>query len=85
MKFNDFFCIFTTKEVQDGSDLLSGDAGDVCVAEQAHCIVVPSYAAWFDYNSIHGIERRGLPEFFNGRNKSKTPEVYLAYRNFMVD
>nr|MBE5726372.1 moira [Cucujiformia] len=43
------------------------------------------YAAWFDYNSIHEIEKRALPEFFNGRNKSKTPEIYLAYRNFMVD
>nr|MBE5726417.1 moira [Cucujiformia] len=43
------------------------------------------YAAWFDYNSIHEVEKRALPEFFNARNKSKTPEIYLAYRNFMVD
>ncbi|NWR24495.1 SMRC1 protein, partial [Emberiza fucata] len=35
--------------------------------------------------SIHVIERRALPEFFNGKNKSKTPEIYLAYRNFMID
>lgn len=59
--------------------------GDLSVIEQAHYIVIPSYSAWFDYNAIHGIERRSLPEFFNGRNKSKTPEAYLAYRNFMVD
>ena len=26
-----------------------------------------------------------MPEFFNGKNKSKTPEIYLAYRNFMLD
>lgn len=31
------------------------------------------------------IEKRVLPEFFNGKNKSKTPEIYLAYRNFMID
>nr|NVI75747.1 moira [Cucujiformia] len=36
-------------------------------------------------NSIHEVEKRALPEFFNGKNKSKTPEIYLAYRNFMVD
>nr|NVI75841.1 moira [Cucujiformia] len=36
-------------------------------------------------NSIHEVEKRAMPEFFNGRNKSKTPEIYLAYRNFMVD
>nr|NVI75775.1 moira [Cucujiformia] len=35
--------------------------------------------------SIHEVEKRALPEFFNGRNKSKTPEIYLAYRNFMID
>uniref|UniRef100_A0A8C3TC41 SWI/SNF related, matrix associated, actin dependent regulator of chromatin subfamily c member 2 n=1 Tax=Chelydra serpentina TaxID=8475 RepID=A0A8C3TC41_CHESE len=55
------------------------------VTEQTHHIIIPSYAAWFDYNSVHAIERRALPEFFNGKNKSKTPEIYLAYRNFMID
>nr|XP_027222872.1 SWI/SNF complex subunit SMARCC2-like [Penaeus vannamei] len=53
--------------------------------DQTHHIIVPSYAAWFDYNAIHAIEKRGLPEFFNGKNRSKTPEIYLAYRNFMID
>ena len=53
--------------------------------EQTHHIIIPSYAAWFDYNGIHAIEKRALPEFFNGKNKSKTPEIYLSYRNFMVD
>lgn len=55
------------------------------VTEQTHHIVVPSYSAWFDYNSIHVVEKRALPEFFNGKNKSKTPEIFLAYRNFMID
>uniref|UniRef100_A0A7N6BV79 SWI/SNF related, matrix associated, actin dependent regulator of chromatin, subfamily c, member 1a n=1 Tax=Anabas testudineus TaxID=64144 RepID=A0A7N6BV79_ANATE len=61
------------------------DAGEDNVTEQTHHIIIPSYAAWFDYNCIHEIERRALPEFFNGKNKSKTPEIYLAYRNFMID
>ncbi|XP_045518037.1 SWI/SNF complex subunit SMARCC2 isoform X2 [Pieris brassicae] len=55
------------------------------VTDQTHHIVVPSYSAWFDYNSIHTIEKRALQEFFNAKNKSKTPEIYLAYRNFMID
>ena len=55
------------------------------VTEQANHIVIPSYSAWFDYNAIHTVERRALPEFFNQENKSKTAEVYLAYRNFMID
>ncbi|XP_072532593.1 SWI/SNF complex subunit SMARCC1b [Salminus brasiliensis] len=53
--------------------------------EQTHHIIIPSYTSWFDYNCIHRIERRALPEFFNGKNKSKSPEIYLAYRNFMID
>lgn len=55
------------------------------VTEQTHHIIIPSYSAWFDYNSVHIVEKRALPEFFNGKNKSKTPEIYLAYRNFMID
>lgn len=58
---------------------------DENLTEQTHHIIIPSYASWFDYNSVHAIERRAIPEFFNGKNKSKTPEVYLAYRNFMLD
>lgn len=52
---------------------------------QANSIVIPSYAAWFDYGSINAIEKRSLPEYFSGKNRSKTPEIYMAYRNFMVD
>ncbi|XP_054161730.1 SWI/SNF complex subunit SMARCC1-like [Oppia nitens] len=61
------------------------ESADDNVTEQANHIIIPSYSSWFDYNCIHSVERRGLPEFFNGRNKSKTPEVYIAYRNFMID
>uniref|UniRef100_A0A6Q2XIR3 Uncharacterized protein n=1 Tax=Esox lucius TaxID=8010 RepID=A0A6Q2XIR3_ESOLU len=61
------------------------DSSEDNVTEQTHHIIIPSYAAWFDYNCIHEIERRALPEFFNGKNKSKSPEIYLAYRNFMID
>ncbi len=44
-----------------------------------------NFSSWFDYNAIHSIEKRALPEFFNGKNRSKTPEIYLSYRNFMID
>uniref|UniRef100_A0A3P9PRT3 SWI/SNF related BAF chromatin remodeling complex subunit C2 n=1 Tax=Poecilia reticulata TaxID=8081 RepID=A0A3P9PRT3_POERE len=68
-----------------GEPVKSSDLHEDNVTEQTHHIIIPSYAAWFDYNSVHAIERRALPEFFNGKNKSKTPEIYLAYRNFMID
>eukprot|EP00051_Salpingoeca_urceolata_P001929 m.45282 g.45282 ORF g.45282 m.45282 type:complete len:848 (+) comp11769_c0_seq2:337-2880(+) len=53
--------------------------------EQQFHIIVPSAAAWFDYRKIGEIEVRALPEFFNGKNRSKLPEIYMAYRNFMID
>uniref|UniRef100_A0A3B5B7Y3 SWI/SNF complex subunit SMARCC1-like n=1 Tax=Stegastes partitus TaxID=144197 RepID=A0A3B5B7Y3_9TELE len=59
--------------------------GEDNITEQTHHIIIPSYTSWFNYNSIHSIEKRALPEFFNGKNKSKSPEIYLAYRNFMID
>ncbi|KAI8639400.1 hypothetical protein BD408DRAFT_445975 [Parasitella parasitica] len=52
---------------------------------QSHEIVIPSYAAWFDITTVNVIESRALPEFFNDRNKSKTPTVYKTYRDFMVN
>ncbi|XP_077599100.1 SWI/SNF complex subunit SMARCC1b isoform X1 [Stigmatopora nigra] len=59
--------------------------GEENITEQTHHIIIPSYTSWFNNNSTHSIEKRALPEFFNGKNKSKSPEVYLAYRNFMID
>lgn len=53
--------------------------------EQNHAIILPSYSAWFDMHEIHNIERKALPEFFNNRNRSKTPAVYKDYRDFMVN
>ena len=62
---------------------LSIEQQEAC--EQTHHIIVPSYSAWFDYTCIHEIEKRALPEYFNQKNKSKTPEIYMGYRNFMID
>ena len=44
---------------------------------QTSKITIPSYSVWFDYHSIHTLEKRSLPEFFSGQNKSKTPEMYV--------
>ena len=60
--------------------------------------LVEFYVSWHHHESWHLVFEvfrviffslilffRAMPEFFNGRNKSKTPEIYLAYRNFMID
>ncbi|KAF8195995.1 SWI/SNF complex protein [Pholiota molesta] len=55
------------------------------LAAQTHEVIVPSYSAWFDMSKIHPVERRALPEFFNSRNRSKTPAIYKDYRDFMIN
>ncbi|KAF1992291.1 SWIRM-domain-containing protein [Aulographum hederae CBS 113979] len=52
---------------------------------QTHSIILPSYCAWFDMRLINNLEKKALPEFFNSRNRSKTPAVYKDYRDFMVN
>ncbi|KAF6764153.1 SWI/SNF complex protein [Ephemerocybe angulata] len=55
------------------------------LAAQTHEVIIPSYSAWFDMSKIHPVERRALPEFFNSRNRSKTPAIYKDYRDFMIN
>ncbi|PPR06826.1 hypothetical protein CVT26_003852 [Gymnopilus dilepis] len=55
------------------------------LAAQTHEVIIPSYSAWFDMSKIHPVEQRALPEFFNSRNRSKTPAIYKDYRDFMIN
>lgn len=47
-------------------------------------VYIPYFAKWFNLNSIHDIEKRALPEFFNGRFPSKNERNYREIRNFMI-
>lgn len=55
------------------------------LVSQTHAIILPSYSTWFDMHTVHSIEKKALAEFFNGRNRSKTPAVYKDYRDFMIN
>lgn len=46
--------------------------------------LVPNHAGWFSWDTIHELERRGLPEFFNAKSKLKTPTLYMEYRNLFM-
>jgi hypothetical protein len=51
---------------------IQGLTGD----ERGMSIIVPSIASWFNPASVHEIETRSLPDFFNGRcYRSKGPEM----------
>lgn len=55
------------------------------LAEQTQEVIIPSYSTWFTFSGINPVEKRSLPEFFNNRNRSKTPAIYKDYRNFMIN
>ncbi|KAF3767827.1 hypothetical protein M406DRAFT_39485 [Cryphonectria parasitica EP155] len=84
-----------TDQAIDGDASGEGDSGKSKEAienaarqhliSQTHSIVLPSYSTWFDMNIVHPTERKALPEFFNQRNRSKTPAVYKDYRDFMIN
>jgi SWI/SNF related-matrix-associated actin-dependent regulator of chromatin subfamily C len=72
-------------ETEEQQEKKVEDEAQAFLIEQTHQVIVPSYAAWFDMLTIHDIERKSVPEFFNGRNRSKTPTVYKDYRDFMIN
>ncbi|CAR27061.1 ZYRO0C08008p [Zygosaccharomyces rouxii] len=73
-----------TNATKTTTHLTATDDNDLAVP-QSHEIVIPNYAKWFNLTKIHPIEKQSLPEFFTNRIPSKTPQVYVKSRNFMVN
>ncbi|KAJ7260526.1 hypothetical protein O6H91_18G040800 [Diphasiastrum complanatum] len=75
---------------QDGAREAASGASNHVASTASPCSqkiqkhVVPTHAGWFSWNKIHALERRGVPEFFNGKSKTKTNELYMEYRNFLI-
>ncbi|XP_020581901.1 SWI/SNF complex subunit SWI3A [Phalaenopsis equestris] len=46
---------------------------------------IPISSSWFKWDEIHEIERRSLPEFFDGGSYSRSPRVYKEYRDFIIN
>lgn len=72
----------------DGTDAQKStieSAARANLIKQTHSIILPSYSMWFDMTEIHPIEKKSLPEWFNGRNRSKTPQTYKDCRDFMIN
>jgi len=64
---------------------IANSARDHLIAQGKQSIILPSYSTWFDMHQIAPVEKKSLPEFFNSRNRSKTPAVYKDYRDFMIN
>ncbi|CAH6723852.1 SWI/SNF complex subunit Swi3p [[Candida] jaroonii] len=60
------------------------DESTVRPFKQTHTVIIPSYSSWFNIDKINKIEKTSLPEFFKN-HPSKSPKIYIGYRNFMVN
>ena len=76
----------TANESQEQTkDSIESAARTHLISQGKQPIILPSYSTWFDMHQISHIEKKALPEFFNSRNRSKTPAVYKDYRDFMIN
>lgn len=46
-----------------------------CRLKQVALHRVPGHAAWFRHDAVHDVEKRQLPEFFDDRAPTKSPQV----------
>ncbi|XP_057788246.1 SWI/SNF complex subunit SWI3D [Salvia miltiorrhiza] len=53
-------------------------------SRDASAHVVPIHAGWFSWTKTHPLEERMLPSFFNGKSESRTPEIYMEIRNWIM-
>lgn len=68
--------------------LISGrrsSAGLLGFEGQLHQHAIPTHAGWFSWTNVHTLEKRGLPEFFNGKSPRKTAKVYMNSRNIILN
>lgn len=42
------------------------------------------YTGWFSWTRIHPVEKQTLPSFFNGKSESRTPEIYMEVRDWIM-
>lgn len=60
---------------------LEETAPTALVEQQQYHTIIPSAAAWFDYEKLDEIEIKALPEFFNGVNKVPASFLIAALYN----
>ncbi|KAF3965092.1 hypothetical protein CMV_010693 [Castanea mollissima] len=46
--------------------------------------VIPSHCGWFSWTKVHPIEERMMPSFFIEKSETRTPDMYLEIRNWIL-
>jgi SWI/SNF related-matrix-associated actin-dependent regulator of chromatin subfamily C len=54
------------------------------VADRVEPVVVPSYSSWFSFGSVSQVERKQLPDFFEGKSPLRNEATYVMIRDFIV-
>ncbi|KAI3403225.2 RSC8 [Candida oxycetoniae] len=55
------------------------------LAEQTAHVIIPSFAKWFDFNTVHAIEKKSFPDFFTDESVYKNPQSYKYIRDFLIN
>ena len=76
-------------DVDEGIDADANGSDDAALVGEASTpckepYKIPGHSHWFRWDATHELERRGVPEFFDGRSETKTPEAYAKIRATMM-
>ncbi|KAL6526114.1 hypothetical protein OROHE_015638 [Orobanche hederae] len=55
-----------------------------CSCRSYAVVELDDSAGWFSWMKIHPLEERMLPSFFNGKSESRSSEIYIEIRNWIV-
>ena len=69
----------------NGSDDAALTGGTGAGTDSREPFKIPGHSHWFRWDATHELERRGVPEFFDGRSETKTPEAYAKIRATMMN
>ena len=72
-----------TKQIQTREAMsftnISQSTGLSLTSSSRPVLARPPQSAWFSFDLIHDIEKRTLPEFFDGKSPSKSPEMFVFH------
>ena len=54
------------------------------LSDRVEPVVVPSYSSWFSFGAVSQVERKQLPDFFEGKSPLRNEATYVMIRDFIV-
>ncbi|XP_038887838.1 SWI/SNF complex subunit SWI3D [Benincasa hispida] len=57
---------------------------EVIKSRGANVHVVPNHCGWFSWTKVHPIEESTMPTFFSGKAGTRSPNIYIEIRNWIM-